>query len=130
MSGSNRLCIVVPTAGPVAARESADYIISLANRLAADVIALHIRADGEDAHEAEAGPNYFVDAGREAGVSVTTEVRNDNVVDAIIATAQAAGAAMIVMGASGGAVVDNWLSSDVMGRCDIPVVVIPHVVSR
>jgi nucleotide-binding universal stress UspA family protein len=123
------LRIVAPTAGPVAARESADYIIGLAKRIGAEVIALHIRSRQEATGEAAAGPNVFVDAGLDAGVTVITAVRSENVVDAIIETATLAQAAMIVMGASGGSVVDDWLSSDVMGRCDVPVVVIPHVVA-
>lgn len=63
-------------------------------------------------------------------MSVTTDIRSDNVVDAIIATAQDARAAMIVMGASGGVVVDDWPNSNVMGQCDIPVAVISHDVSQ
>lgn len=124
----NILRIVAPTAGPVSARESADYIINLAKRIGAEVIALHIRSAGEAATEAEAGPNVFVEAGHDAEVAVTTEVRSEEVVNAIIETATSADAALIVMGASGGTVVDDWLSSDVMSRCDIPVVVIPHAV--
>lgn len=53
-------------------------------------------------------------------------LKKADIVSAIIDTAVELSADLIIMGASQGKVVSEWLSADVLRRSEIPVVVIPH----
>lgn len=118
--------ILVATAGYVPAKEKADYVINIAKRLQAEIFALHILTKEENEDEGRNALNVFAELGQEAGVTVYKMLKNADIVSAIIETAQELSADLIIMGASQGKVVSEWLSADVLRRSEIPVVVIPH----
>lgn len=118
--------ILVPTAGLIPAKENADYIVNIAKRLGAEIIALHILKEEERAEEGEEALGPFSEAGRNAEVVVTTMLTKGDVISGIIEFAEKKSADLIIMGASRGQVVDEWVSADLMGKTTIPVVVIPH----
>ncbi len=122
--------ILVPTAGTAAAQNSAHYIVDIAARMNADVVALHIVRDGESEAEAAEGPRVFADAGREAGVKVIERVESGKIVPTIHMVADEVSAGLIIMGASNGTVVGRWTSSNVLDTSNIPVLVIPHVMEE
>lgn len=47
-------------------------------------------------------------------------------VEQIVLCAEQSGIDLIIMGASQGKVISEWLSADVLGHTDTPVLVIPH----
>jgi len=118
--------ILVPTAGPVPAKEKADYIVNIAKGLGADLTVLHILKEGEQGEKGEEAFNLFAQAGQKAEVNVTKLSGKGDVVSSIIDSAEKESADLILMGASPGKVVAEWISADVMTKTRIPVVVIPH----
>ena len=118
--------ILVATAGYVPAKEKADYVMNIAKRSQAEIFGLHILADGEKEEDGRNALNLFAEIGDEMGVRVYKMLKNADIVSTIIETAKELSADLIIMGASQGKVVSDWLSADVLRRSDIPVVVIPH----
>jgi len=125
-----RIRLLVPTAGKQPASEMADAVISIAKNLAADLVPLHIVRDGETEAAALQGPLVLTEAARDAGINAMPATRHGQVVDVIIDTAERFEVNLIVMGVSEGRVVNQWLSADVMKRCQVPVVVIPGPATR
>jgi len=118
--------ILVPTAGPVPAREKADYIVNIAKGLGADLTVLHILKEGEQGEKVDEAFDLFAQAGQKAEVNVAKLSGKGDVVSSIIDWAEEESADLIIMGASPGKVVAKWISADVMTKTKIPVVVIPH----
>ncbi|MCA9740747.1 universal stress protein [candidate division KSB1 bacterium] len=118
--------ILVATAGYVPAKEKADYVINIAKRSQAEIFALHILAEDEEEVDGRQALNLFSEAGQAAGIRVFKMLKKADIVSAIIDTAVELSADLIIMGASQGKVVSEWLSADVLRRSEIPVVVIPH----
>ncbi|QDV45080.1 Universal stress protein family protein [Stieleria neptunia] len=122
--------ILVPTAGEEAAVEIADYVILVARQLDAELTVLHILKDDESKAAGRDCCAVFLQAAHDTGVSVTSRVAMGDVVDTIIAAAKDIHADLVLMGASSGTVVENWLSANVMDQCDVPVLVVPHCYRR
>lgn len=118
--------VLAAIAGPISAKEKADYIINIAKRLKADLIALHVVKRENQAKKGEDALKYFSEAGKKAKVKVKKILKKAEIVSAIIETAEAEKADLIIMGADRGKVVAEWLSEDVMRKTKIPAVVIPH----
>lgn len=116
--------ILVPTAGQKAAQDTAEYAMQVA--LDADVIALHVIKPGNSREAGELSLQYFTDAGQSYGVEVETEFREGAVIRQIVSYAEEREVSLIVMGASHGRVLDQWLVSDVRESTEIPVLVIPY----
>lgn len=117
--------MLVPTAGPVPAKKKAEYIINIAKRLGADVIALHIMQEEEQTQGLKA-LTIFCEAGRKAHVNVARILEKGDIVPTIIEFTENESADLIIMGTSEGKVVAEWLSAGVMEKTKVPVVVIPH----
>ena len=118
--------ILVATAGPVPAKKKAEYIVNIAKRLSAELIVLHILREEQANAAGEQALEIFVQAGQEAHVNVARVLEKGDIVPTIIKFAEKEGAGLIIMGASEGKVVAEWVSADVMEKTKIPVVVIPH----
>ena len=119
--------VLVPTVHPVPAESKAKYIINIAKSLGAEVIALHILQKEEYRAIGEEALNVFAEAGRDANVNVIKVLLNrEDIISTIIEAADKEEVSLIVMGASKGKIVSEWVSSDVMEKTKIPVVVIPH----
>ena len=117
--------ILVATAGPVPAKKKAEYIVNIAKRLDAGVIALHI-LQGEDQKPGQAALAMFSETGQKMHVNVAGVLEKGDIVPTIVKFAEKEGADLIIMGASEGKVVAEWVSAGVMEKTKIPVVVIPH----
>ena len=118
--------ILVPTAGEAPAKETAAYVVGIAKTLDAELTALHVLAEGESAEAGEKALRIFSDLGDKLGVKVSGFLGHGNVVSQIVDYANQNNIDLIVMGASQGKVVSEWISADVMERANPPVVVIPH----
>jgi len=116
--------ILVPTAGIVPAKEKADYIMDIATKLNAEVTVIHILDLGEDSEGSEA-LEVFSEAGKKKGIKVNTHLKEGNVVPTIVDFAESENAGLIVMGASEGRIVAEWILTDVIDKTNIPVVIIP-----
>ena len=116
--------LLVPTAGPLPAREKAEYISKLAYNLEADIIVLHIVKDRNE----DAGKEAFEIIEKQCGqdkVNVKSMIEHGEVIPTISKVATAEDVDLIVMGASEGRVVAKWMAADVLERSKVPVVIIP-----
>lgn len=121
--------ILVPTAGPVPAAEKANYILEIAKKLNADVTVLHI-LDLAETDTGEKALKIFEDLGSELGVKVKTTLKEGNVVPIIVDTADDEKANLIIMGASEGRIIADWIVTQVLEKSNVPVVIIPYGFSR
>ena len=117
--------ILVPTAGPKPARENADYVLNIAQKLKADVFVIHILDIGEESPSGLEALNIFNEEGEKAGVKVTTHMIEGNVVPTIVEFAENEKVNLIIMGASRGRIVADWIVTDILEKTKIPVVIIP-----
>ena len=122
--------ILIPTAGEESAREIAEYVMEVAKRMAADVTVLHILRDGETDQDGIQSCLVFANAADDFGVKVSSRINSGEVVETILRIASEEQTDLILMGASGGSLVENWLSADVMGKGNVPVLVVPHCFRR
>ena len=118
--------ILVATAGPVPARDKASYIVNMAKRLGAELIALHVVQDERQKKGGEESLNIFSEAGEKAQVMVTRIQKKGDLVSTVIETAEQESAHLIIMGTSRGKVVAEWVSADAMSKTKIPVLVVPR----
>ena len=117
--------ILVPTAGPVPAAENANYILEIAKKLKADVTVLHI-LDLAETDAGEQALKIFKVLGEELGVSVKTILKEGNVVPSIVDSAEDENANLIIMGATKGRIVAEWIVTQVLEKSSAPVVIIPY----
>ena len=117
--------ILVPTSGCATAAETAGYVMLVAKAIGADVLVLHVIKPGGSKEAGELSLQYFADAGEENDVHVECQFREGAVIHSIVDFAEENDVDLIVMGASQGRVVDQWLSSDIRDSTSIPVLIIP-----
>ena len=122
--------ILIPTAGEEAAAEIAEYVMEVAKRMAADVTVLHILRDGETVEDGIQSGLVFSNAASDFGVKVSLRTDSGDVVKSILKIANEEQTDLILMGASRGSLVENWLSANVMGQGNVPVLVVPHCFRR
>ena len=115
--------ILVTAAGPKPAKDKAGYVMDIAKKLGAEVVALHISKE-EDTTKGEETLKIFTEAGEEANVNVTKILKKGDIISNIVKAADKESAALIIMGASPGKVAD-WISAGVIEKVKIPVVIIP-----
>jgi nucleotide-binding universal stress UspA family protein len=116
--------LLVPTAGPVPAREKAEYVSKLACSLEADIIVLHIVKDDNDEAGKEAFKIFENQCNKES-LKLKTIIEKGEIIPSISKVADEENADLIVMGASEGRVVAKWMAADVIERSKVPVVIIP-----
>ena len=116
--------LLVPTAGPVTARERAEYISKLACSLEAELIVLHI-VQNDDEKPGKEAFKIFENQCNKDDIKFKTIIKDGEVVPIISKVADEEDADLIVMGASEGRVVAKWLVADVMERSKVPMVIIP-----
>ena len=125
------LRILVPTAGPIPARERADDVIHIASKLNAELVIMHIltpenvklhlkRSEGEEALM------IFENAASRAGIKITKVLHEGELVPSIIEVSETNKIDLIVMGAGEDQIVAEWIISDLKEHSNVPVVVIPH----
>ena len=117
--------ILVTAAGPAPAKDKAEYVMDLAKRLGAEVIALHIaKAPGQT--QGEETLKVFEQAGEKAEVKVTKILKEGDVIPTIIEVAEKESVNFIIMGATPDKEAAEWLSTCVMDKTKILVVAIPY----
>ena len=116
--------ILVPTAGPKPAKENADYILDMAGKLGAEVAVLHILDVGEF-DEGRNALDIFEEASKDYAVKVETYLKEGKIVPTICEFAKDINADLIVMGASKGQIVADWIVTGVLRDTQKPVVIIP-----
>jgi len=121
---------LVPTAGPEPARERADYILTIAKNFGAELAVLHIAEPGEDHSHGEEALKIFEEAGNKMDVKVSTHLKEGNVVALLSAFAEDEKVDLVIMGASEGRIVAQWIVTDVIEKSKIPVVIIPYGFSQ
>ena len=84
--------ILVSTAGEAAAQEIADYVIEIAQKLDADLRALHILFPGESEAEGLRACEIFRELGEQNDVEVETMIAEGELVQTIIDCAEASNA--------------------------------------
>ncbi len=117
--------ILVPTAGPEAATANADYIVSIAKRLDAQLVVIHI-LDMMEFDEGREALEIFDRAATAAGITCDTFIREGEVVPSIVEIAEEMDVSLIIMGASRGRIVANWIVTDILAETNIPIVIIPY----
>lgn len=121
--------ILVPTAGPKPAKDKAEYIVYLASKLNVEVLdVIHILDLGEYDEGREA-LDIFVEVGKRFGIKVNTYIKEGNVVPTIVEFIEDLKPDIVVMGASEGRVVADWIVTQVMEHTQVPIIVIPYGVS-
>ena len=121
--------ILVPTAGPVPAAENANYILEIAKKLKADLVVLHI-LDLAESDSTDEALKIFKVLGEEMGVNVKTILKEGNVVPIIVDCAEDENVNLIIMGASKGRIVAEWIVTDVLEKSNVPIVIIPYGFNR
>jgi len=118
--------ILVAIAGPLAAKEKADYVVNIAKRLGAELTILHVLVDETKLKRGKEALNLFAEAGKKARVPVNKILKKGDIISNIVKSAEKESVDLIIMGASQEKVLDEWVSAVVMRNTPIPVVVIPH----
>ena len=130
MPDKSNLRILVPTAGPTPAKEKAEYILKLAQRLQAEVMVLNIVRSFYDEKKCEFGKealNIFEETGKQYNVKVETFLREGELLDTLVKFAEEKKPDLIIMGASeDGRMIADWIVSDLRYRKDLPIVIEPH----
>ncbi len=124
------LKMLVPTSGPVPAREKAEYIMKLAHRLRAEILALHIVSDKSEKEKCEEGEKalkIFEDSAISYNIKINTFLKEGELLETLIHFADEHDVDLIVMGASeDGKIIAEWIVSDLRYKTDLPVVIEPH----
>ena len=116
--------LLIPTAGPVPAKERAEYVSRLACSLEAEMIVLHIVQEDKKELGNEAF-KIFEKQCKKDNIKIKTITEKGKVVPIITKIAEAEDVDLIVMGASAGLVVAKWMAADVLERSKVPIVIIP-----
>lgn len=116
--------MLVPTSGPVPAQENAEYILKMAQSLRAEVLVIHIRDQGES-REGDLALDAFRRVSENINFRVELRPAIGEVAQTIISTAQFEEVDLIVLGATKGRNVANWMIEKIINKTDIPVVIIP-----
>jgi nucleotide-binding universal stress UspA family protein len=117
--------ILVSAAGPKPAKDNVWYVMNIAKKLGAEVVALHI-SQKEDTSRGEETLKIFADAGKDAKINVIKILKRGDIVSNIIASAEKESVKLIIMGATPGKTVTEWVSTGVMDKAKVPVLVIPY----
>jgi nucleotide-binding universal stress UspA family protein len=118
--------ILFATAGPVAAQENADYVTNITKRLGAELTVLHVVNERDEKEDGEKALRILFESGKKARVQVTGVLQTGDIIEQIIKIAEMESVAIIIMGASKGKLVNEWLSAYAKQKTKVPVLVIPN----
>jgi nucleotide-binding universal stress UspA family protein len=121
--------IIVPTAGSVPDKRTAGYVINIAKRLHAQLVVLRILTENETEAAGEQSLSFFIENGKEEKVPVNGILRRGDIALVIIEVAEEKSVDLIILGASHGEIVAEWLNAKAMEKTDIPVLIIPKWVT-
>ena len=121
--------IIVPIAGPVPDQRTVDYVINIAKRLNAQLVVLRILTENETEAAGEQSLSLFIENGKEEKVPVNGILRRGDIALVIIEVAEEKSVDLIILGASHGEIVAEWLNAKAMEKTDVPVLIIPKWVT-
>ena len=121
--------IIVPTAGSVPDQRTAGYVINIAKRLNAQLVVLRILTENETEAAGKQSLSLFIENGKEEKVPVNGILRRGDIALVIIEVAEEKSVDLIILGASHGEIVAEWLNAKAMEKTDIPVLIIPKWVT-
>ena len=116
--------LLIPTAGPVPAKEKAEYVSKLACSLDAELLVLHIVKNNDETPGLKAF-KIFKNQCNKDNIKLKTLIEHGEIVPTISKVADSENVDLIVMGASAGKIVSEWLATDIMKRSKVPIVIIP-----
>ncbi|HHD15218.1 MAG TPA: universal stress protein [Euryarchaeota archaeon] len=134
MMSKTKKRILVPTSGYLPAKERGDAIIEVAKRLDAEIYVVHIRdpkyltATSKES-EGWAALRLFEEKGREQGVKVTAFYTSGDLVESLKRFAQEHDADLILVGASAGRLIAEWVTFELLCDCRTPILVVPQDLS-
>lgn len=134
MMSKTKKRILVPTSGYLPAKERGDTIIEVAKRLDAEIYVVHIRdpkyltATSKES-EGWAALRLFEEKGREQGVKVTAFYTSGDLVESLKRFAQEHDADLILVGASAGRLIAEWVTFELLCDCRTPILVVPQDLS-
>lgn len=117
--------ILAATSGSMPAKERADYIISLAEKLNAELVVLHVINKQDDYSNGEKALDIFRFKGR--GERIKTIFRVGNITDTISNTAESENADLILVGIEGGLDSLNNICRGIARNTSIPIVLVPDI---
>ena len=124
------LRFLVPTAGPIPARERADDIIHIAHKLNAELFILHIITSENTGNVIKKQEGFkaleiFKNAAERKDIKITEILHEGEVVPSITQFAEEHNIDLIIMGAGEDSIVAEWIISDLKEQTLVPVVVLP-----
>jgi len=125
MESAKPFKMMIPTAGPFPAKQNAGYILTMAKRLRADVLVIHIRDKGESREGGDAALDIFQRVAEDMGMTIDTVPAIGEVSQTIIELAKFHNVDVIVMGATKGRAVASWIIDKILANTEASVVVIP-----
>ena len=123
---NQRKKVVVPTSSEVSAYESSESVMQIASLLNADVHVLHVNSEVNSYIDLSNAFELFQLACEENGVRVKSVSVSGDIVSEIVRYAECINANLILMGASKGDNIEDWISHQVFGKTKIPVLVMPN----
>ncbi|MBC8391692.1 MAG: universal stress protein [Deltaproteobacteria bacterium] len=117
--------IIVPTIGSLPGQRTVGYVINIAKRLHAQLVVLHVLTENETEAAGEQSLSLFIENGKEEKVPVNGILRRGDIVPVIIEVAEEKSVDLIVLGASHGEIVAEWMNAKSMEKTAIPVLLIP-----
>ncbi|MGQ9706729.1 MAG: universal stress protein [bacterium] len=117
--------ILAATSGSAPAKKRADYIISTADKLKAELVVLHVINKQDDYADGEKALDIFRFKNR--GGFIKTIFRIGNITDTIANTAEEEGADFIIIGIEGGLDSLNNICKGISRLTSIPVLLIPDI---
>ncbi|MGA1866661.1 MAG: universal stress protein [Thermoplasmatota archaeon] len=126
--------VLVPTSGYYAAKERGDYIIDVAKRLDADLVVVHVRDPNylnalNKESDGWAALKLYEEKGKKAGINVESYFTSRPLVETLKDFAAEKEADLILVGASADRAIAEWVTMELMGECDVPVLVVPQDLS-
>jgi nucleotide-binding universal stress UspA family protein len=121
--------IILPTAGSVPDQKTVGYVINIAKRLNAQLVVLRVLTENETEAAGEQSLSLFIENGKEEKVPVNGILRRGDIALAIIEVAEENSVDLIILGASHGEIVAEWMNAGAMEKTDIPVLIIPKWVT-
>ena len=117
--------IMVTTAGSVPAKKKADYLVTVASRVNAQLIVLHV-VDSQD--EYEDGQQALAIFQRQTATSkIRPILRIGRLTDPIAKTAQEEEADLIILGLDERGDISSAISREILAKTDIPVLLVPNL---
>ena len=123
---NQRKKVVVPTSSEVSAYESSESVMQIASLLNAEVHVLHVTSEDDSYSNFSNAFELFQLACEENGVRVKNVSVSGEIVSEIVRYAECINANLILMGASTGDNIEDWISHQVFGESKIPVLVMPN----